>query len=311
MSQKMHTIGEISRLTGLPVRRIRFYSDQGLLPPALRTEAGYRMYSDADVARIDLIRALREAGIGLEAVRRTLSRRLSLTEALQLRLDALEAEIAAKRRVAAVLRGALRVPEPTNEDLRRLWTVTTLSNTQFRALIERFYDQVADGAGMDEAWKRRMIEAGTPVLPDDPTPEQVDAWIELAEMLGDAAFAESVKADVAHMWNDDFDPAAYAQAAETTFAAVREAMASGVSPTSPAGEKIARAWLDGSARAMKRRPDADFLQWHEDQYRKHFGRSARYQALLAVLRGETADGSAGEEWRWIHDAMAPLMQPAA
>lgn len=308
MSPRMHTIGELSRLTGLPVRRIRFYSDQGLLPPALRTEAGYRMYSDADVARIDLIRALREAGVGLPAVQRILSSRLSLTEVLRLRLDAVEAEIAAKRRIAAALRGALRRPDPTETDLRRLWTVTTLSNTQFRSMIERFYDQVAGEARMDDAWRQQMIEAGTPVLPDDPTGEQLDAWIELAGMIDDPAFVAEVKADAAAMWTDDFDPQAYAEAAGRTFAAVRQAMAEGVSPVSPTGLGIARDWLEGSARAMRHQPDAAFLKWHEDQYRRHFGRSARYQALLAVLRGE--DGpSAGEEWRWIHEAMAPLMRP--
>lgn len=307
MSPRMHTIGELSRLTGLPVRRIRFYSDEGLLPPALRTEAGYRMYSDADVARIDLIRALREAGIGLPAVQRILSSRLSLTDVLTLRLDALEAEIAAKRRVAAALRGVLRSPDPTETDLRRLWTVTTLSNAQFRSMIERFYDQVAGDAHMDDAWRRQMIEAGTPVLPDDPTAEQLDAWIELAGMIDDPAFIAEVKADAATMWTDDFDPQAYAEAAGATFEAVRKAMADGVSPDSPVGLAIARDWLAGSARAMRREPDAAFLTWHEDQYRRHFGRSARYQALLAILRGERGDG-AGDEWRWIHEAMAPLMR---
>lgn len=186
--------------------------------------------------------------------------------------------------------------------------MTTLSNTQFRAMIERFYDQVAEGARMDDAWKRQMIEAGVPVLPDDPSPEQIDAWTELAAMIADEAFIAEVKADAARMWTDDFDPAAYAEAANATFASIREAMDKAVSPTSPAGEAIAREWLESSARAMKREPDAAFLKWHDDQYRRHFGRSARYQHLLAVLRGDAADEGAGGEWRWIHEAMAPLMR---
>ncbi|MBO0774332.1 MAG: MerR family DNA-binding transcriptional regulator, partial [Actinobacteria bacterium] len=36
------TIGELARLTGLPVKTIRFWSDEGLVPPADRTPAGYR-----------------------------------------------------------------------------------------------------------------------------------------------------------------------------------------------------------------------------------------------------------------------------
>jgi hypothetical protein len=38
-------IGELATRTGLPVRTIRFYSDSGVVPPAGRTDAGYRLYA--------------------------------------------------------------------------------------------------------------------------------------------------------------------------------------------------------------------------------------------------------------------------
>jgi hypothetical protein len=38
------TIGELAERTGLSVRTIRFYSDSGVVPPAGRTDAGYRLY---------------------------------------------------------------------------------------------------------------------------------------------------------------------------------------------------------------------------------------------------------------------------
>src|SRR5690606_26079513 len=107
MSTRTYTIGEASRLSGVPVRTLRFYSDEGLLPPAARTESGYRVYTDGDLVRLDLIRALREAGLGLDAIRQVIARRLTLGDALRLRLAALESEIAAKRRIAATLRAAL------------------------------------------------------------------------------------------------------------------------------------------------------------------------------------------------------------
>jgi DNA-binding transcriptional MerR regulator len=40
MNGKVYTIGELSGLSGVSVRRIRFYSDKGLLPPAARTATG-------------------------------------------------------------------------------------------------------------------------------------------------------------------------------------------------------------------------------------------------------------------------------
>jgi DNA-binding transcriptional MerR regulator len=43
------TIGELARLTGLTVKTVRFWSDEGLVPPADRTPAGYRLYDSARV----------------------------------------------------------------------------------------------------------------------------------------------------------------------------------------------------------------------------------------------------------------------
>jgi DNA-binding transcriptional MerR regulator len=68
------TIGELARRTGLPVKTIRFYSDEGLLPPTDRTPAGYRLYDTAALARLELVRTLRELGLGLADVERALTR---------------------------------------------------------------------------------------------------------------------------------------------------------------------------------------------------------------------------------------------
>jgi hypothetical protein len=68
MNDNHYTIGELARISSVTVRRIRFYSDEGLLPPLTRTSGNYRVYSDDDVARLQLIRALREAGVGLDAI---------------------------------------------------------------------------------------------------------------------------------------------------------------------------------------------------------------------------------------------------
>lgn len=302
-SDQRYTIGELSRFCGVPVRRIRFYSDKGLLPPATRTMANYRVYSDADAARLDLIQALRAMGTSLAAIGGILARKGSLAELLALRLSALEAEIAGKRRIAATLRAALRHPEPTADDIRRLWTMTSLSNADMRALTERFYDEVT-GDRMNPDWRRKALEAGTPELPDDPTPQQIDAFAELRAMLSDETVIARAKADAELMWTPDFDPAAYHAAAERIFALVREAMAAGEAPDSKAGLAIARDWLDASASAMKREPDDGFRAWHLDQYRRHHDRSLRYQQLLATLRGEDAPG---REWWWINEAMTALV----
>ena len=307
MSAKAYTIGELSGLSGVPVRRIRFYSDRGLLPPKARTASGYRVYSETDLARLGLIRALRDAGVSLEIIRRTLSRRLTLTEVLRMRLGTLEAEIASRRRIAAVLRATLRTPEPTESDLRRFWTMTALSKAQLRAMIEGFVDQVADGLPMDDAWKTQVIDASTPELPDEPTPEQIDAWNEIVKMITDETSIAELRAEMASMWNDNIDPSAYAAASNEILAKARAAIEKGDQPISPTGTTIAREWLAIVAKAMKRDPDATFIAWA----RQHHARSSRYQELLAVLRGEDGKKSSGREWLWIHEAMKPLLKSAA
>jgi DNA-binding transcriptional MerR regulator len=69
-----YTIGELSRRSGVSVRTIRFWSDRGVVPPAGRTEAGYRLYGDAALARLELVRTLRELGVDLPAIERVLAR---------------------------------------------------------------------------------------------------------------------------------------------------------------------------------------------------------------------------------------------
>ena len=304
MDDRIYTIGALSKLSGISVRKLRFYSDKGLLPPTARAESGYRMYSAADLERLGLILALRDAGVSLAEIAKILSKRLAIGSVLELRLKALEAEIKSKRRVAAALRAAIRVPDPTLADLRRIWTVTKLSQSEFRAAIESFFDDVAADAKMSPEWKKQMIDASTPDLPDDPSPEQVDAWTEIMAFVSDREYVAELRNSMSAMWNGEFDPAAYAEASNATFARVREAIDQGAKPESEAGKAIAREWLQSSAKAMNKAPDKAFLDWHNDQYRKYHARSARYYELLRILRGERQPDKISEEWSWINAAMA-------
>ncbi len=76
----LFTIGELARATGLTVRTIRYWSDEGALPPVARSSGGYRLYDAASVARLELIRTLRELGLGLADVRRVLGGEATVAE---------------------------------------------------------------------------------------------------------------------------------------------------------------------------------------------------------------------------------------
>jgi DNA-binding transcriptional MerR regulator len=61
-------VGELARHTGLTVRTLHHYDSIGLLCPSARSEAGYRLYSHADVARLHAVQALRHLGLGLAEI---------------------------------------------------------------------------------------------------------------------------------------------------------------------------------------------------------------------------------------------------
>jgi DNA-binding transcriptional MerR regulator len=67
-------IGELARRTGLTVRALHHYDAIGLLTPSARSDAGYRLYSDADIARLHQIQALRGFGLPLADIGTYLSR---------------------------------------------------------------------------------------------------------------------------------------------------------------------------------------------------------------------------------------------
>lgn len=74
-----YQIGEVAERTGVTQRTLRFYEEKGLLPPPERMEGGFRLYSDADVERINSIRSMQSL-LGL-----TLAEIKEMVEAEELR----------------------------------------------------------------------------------------------------------------------------------------------------------------------------------------------------------------------------------
>jgi DNA-binding transcriptional MerR regulator len=61
-------IGELSRRTGVSIRMLRYYEEEGLLEPG-RRESGYREFGAAEEQLVRRIRMLSEAGLKLDAIR--------------------------------------------------------------------------------------------------------------------------------------------------------------------------------------------------------------------------------------------------
>jgi DNA-binding transcriptional MerR regulator len=63
------TVGAVATLTGVSVRTLHHYDHIGLVIPSVRTPAGYRGYTDADIERLHLVLVYRAAGIPLDEIR--------------------------------------------------------------------------------------------------------------------------------------------------------------------------------------------------------------------------------------------------
>ena len=80
MDDDLYVIGEVARRTGLLVRTIRFYADEGIVPPAAHSRAGYRLFDLDALNRLDLVRTLRDLGLPLATISGVLEQEATLSE---------------------------------------------------------------------------------------------------------------------------------------------------------------------------------------------------------------------------------------
>lgn len=71
-AQPTYQVGDVSRMTRISVRTLHYYDEIGLLVATVRTDAGYRLYTDEDLLRLQQILIGRELGLSLEDIRRSL-----------------------------------------------------------------------------------------------------------------------------------------------------------------------------------------------------------------------------------------------
>ncbi|MET8160547.1 MerR family transcriptional regulator [Sphaerisporangium sp. NPDC005289] len=188
-SVELHTVGRIARRTGLSVHTIRFWSDIGVVPPTVRSAGGYRLYDAAAVARFDLVRTLRDLGIGLETVQAILTNQVSVAEVAKAHVRALDAEIRTLRLRRAVLNG-IAERGGTAEETVMTHRLARLSAAERQRVIDDFVAGIFAGIGPREdalivaEWMRELPAE----LPDDPDARQIDAWLELGELVADEGF---------------------------------------------------------------------------------------------------------------------------
>lgn len=117
-------IGEVVTRTGLSHRTIRYYEEMGLLTPSARTEGGFRLYDEAGIDRLLLIKPMKPLGFSVEAMRQLLDALDTLADpgsadsaAARAQVDAIHAD--ALTRVAELKEATARA-EAFTEQLTQL-----------------------------------------------------------------------------------------------------------------------------------------------------------------------------------------------
>ncbi|MFG1993669.1 MerR family transcriptional regulator [Actinoplanes sp. NPDC048988] len=192
----LYSIGELARRTGMAVRTIRFYSDAGVLPPHHRSSANHRRYDPDAITRLEMIRTLRELGLDLVTIQRVLASEISMSQAAAVHAEAIDMQIQVLRARRTVLRLVAKRDSST-EEMELMHRVLRLSEAERHRIIHDFIDSAFGDVNANPELVG-LLHSAMPNLPDEPDAEQVEAWIELAELVQDTDFRAGVRRMAEH-----------------------------------------------------------------------------------------------------------------
>ena len=111
-TEQAYTVSDVADLTGVSVRTLHHYDAVGLLNPSRRTAAGYRLYNDADLARLQEVLFFRELGLPLDDIAALLAGgAFDRRAALELQREMLVAKVARLRAMIASIDRTLEAHE--------------------------------------------------------------------------------------------------------------------------------------------------------------------------------------------------------
>lgn len=306
--QREYTIGTLARRSGVPVKTIRFYADEGLLPPARVAESGYRHFREDDLTRLATIRTLKAAGFDLATIRRLLTGELDATRAARLQVDVLHAQERQARRQRRLLEQALARGQLADYP-ERLEALGLLSAREREAFLANHLDAGMAGIPADPDWRAHFIDAAVRDLPEDLSDAQLDAWTELAALVADPTFVEAMQRTGKPYWSEvaqhgSYDAVAFQTAQQCIIDDAKMAIRRGDSPGSDAAQSLVDRWLALNAAAMGRPNDAEFARWMHAHGQEHDPRLSHYWELVAILKGWDVDQELNAAWEWLNVALA-------
>ncbi|UGT67315.1 MerR family transcriptional regulator [Nocardia gipuzkoensis] len=297
------SIGELSRSTGVPVRTLRFYCDEGILE-AERSTGGHRLFDSVSaVDRVLLLRRLRTLGLSLSAITDVLSGDTSIAAAVAAERAALNTEL----RTLAWRRASLLAVEdaPPAERTARLELLAAVQDRHhahdrlvkfWRRLLAPLPSAIFDG----------FVAMNIPDLPADPPPRQVVAYAELTARITDPALTAAMSRQ---LWRTDPTGIHDKRALVTGVAEVCEtvdALVAARCAPHPGPELDQFVDVHATARRERDTPRLRHRLLH-DAVDTHPA-IHRYWELTTEITGTTTSGAAQY---WLYRALARGTDPAA
>ncbi|MFD5619495.1 MerR family transcriptional regulator [Streptomyces yangpuensis] len=306
-SDTLLSIGELSRRTGLTVKTIRFYADRGIVPPTGRSPAGHRLYGPDALARMHLVRTLRDLGLDLATVRAVLDREASMAEVAATHADALDVRIRTLRLRRAVLRAVARRAPATTMEMDLMHRLTAHALAEHRRLVSDFVDDTFEGPHSNPEFAA-LMRSVVPELPDDPTTEQVEAWVELVGLCQDADFRATMRRTAEEQAREPSpqDVGALHDALNRAMGErIDEAVSAGLLPASAGTASRTDALRALYADAFGHAAEGDLRRWLLARLRTADDPDAgRYWRLLATVNGWPASPTLAPVHPWFTGALA-------
>lgn len=148
----MYSIGKLAKISHISVRALRYYDEIGILPPAIKNQAGHRFYTDEDISKLHTILMLKDLGFSLETIHQFLSNRgFNLRKVLGMRKKMIQVE-----------QDGLRKMETSIDTL--LAILETQEPADWEAVFETFSTFPADKSPLRELWEKYFSEEEQRVL---------------------------------------------------------------------------------------------------------------------------------------------------
>ncbi|HTA38884.1 MAG TPA: MerR family transcriptional regulator, partial [Candidatus Acidoferrales bacterium] len=288
-NDELFSIGELAERTGVPVKTIRHYADEGILPPSAVSDAGYRRYSHEDARRLRMVRSLRALGFSLPAIASMLDGTRDPADVAALQLDLVETQLHALERQRTILRAAAALQD-RSDVLRRLETAyaaASLGAAERAHRLDRWLARTGSG-GNDDAGRgkiRSMVLDGLPVELDEP---QLEAWIRLSALLDDGGLLDTLAAQH-EPFGSDVTPearAAFGAQMMTLYGRLYPLVAQRVAPGDERVRALVDVWVGLFAKVLNRVADPALERWLlAFAERTNDPRIERFWKDVATLRG--------------------------